>query len=67
MKALKTYRFKYIPNIGGNEERDTRSQPIALLKQFIQADNDDTGEEKLEYNQNRIAGTELADTAVHPR
>lgn len=66
MKAFKTYKFKYIPDIGGNEERDTRST-IGLLEQFIQADNDDTGKEKLEYNQNRIAGTELADTAVHPR
>lgn len=49
MQALKTYRFKYIPDIGGNEERDTRST-IALLEQFVQANNDDTGKEKLEYN-----------------
>lgn len=66
MKAFKTYKFKYIPDIGGNEERDTRST-IGLLKQFVQADNDDTGKEKLEYNQNRIASTKLADTAIHPR
>ena len=34
-------------DVGGNEEGDSRPQTVSLLKQLIQADDDDASEEQL--------------------
>ena len=34
-------------DIGGDEERDSRAQAVPLLQQFVQADDNDAGNEEL--------------------
>ena len=39
-----------LADVGGNEERNSRSQAISLLKQLIQTDDNDSSKEKLQQD-----------------
>ena len=54
-------------DVRGNEQRDTRSQTIALLQQLIEKNDDDTGNEKLNHNQEGVTSTQLSDGTIHAR
>jgi hypothetical protein len=56
-----------LPDIGRNEQRNTRPQSITLLQQLIETDNNDSGEKELDNDENRIASTKIANISVHAR
>ena len=63
-KRLKLFN---IPDIGCNEKGDLRAKPITLLKKLVKAYNNDTSEEKLEDDENRVSNTKLTNRTVHSR
>lgn len=56
-----------LPYVGGYEKRNSRSEAITLLEQFIQANDNDTGKAKLKDYQYSISSAKLADTTIHAR
>lgn len=49
-----------LANVGGDEERDTGSQSVALLEKFIEEDNNETGDDELDDQEDTDTGTEIA-------
>lgn len=54
--------MKYLPhnclaNVGRNEKGNTASQAVAFLQQFVQNDDNNSGEEQLKNNQQRAPCT----------
>jgi hypothetical protein len=56
-----------LANVGGDEERDTRSKSISLLHHFIEHDDDDSGEDKLEDDEHGISEAEVRQISVSTR
>lgn len=52
-------------NVGGNEERNTRSKSISLLKELIESKDNKTSAEELGNDQNGISGTDRTKVTVH--
>jgi len=48
-----------------DEERDTRSQTVTLLKQLIEADDDDAREEELDYDEHGVTDAEISHVTVN--
>lgn len=49
-----------LANVGGDKERDTRSQTIALLEKLIEENNNETGNNKLEDEKKADTSTKVA-------
>lgn len=43
--------------VGGNEERNARTQAVSLLQELVQADDDDAGHDELQHNQPGVQRT----------
>eukprot|EP00962_Isochrysis_galbana_P018404 scaffold5311_cov120-Isochrysis_galbana.AAC.13 len=54
-----------LADVGRDEERDARAQPVSLLQQLVQDDDDDAGHEELHDDEDRVARAQLAHIAVH--
>ena len=54
-----------LTDIGGNKQRDTRAKTVTFLQQFIEQENDETGNEQLNDNQKTNTGTNLRWHTVH--
>ena len=57
--------YDVLAYVGGDEQRDTRAQSVALLQQLVEYQYDDAGKEQLQYDEYRIARTQVLDVAVH--
>ncbi len=44
-----------LANVGGDEERDSRAQSVAVLQQLVQQQHNHTRKEELQHNDERIA------------
>lgn len=53
-----------LANVGGDEERDTRSQTVTLLEEFIEKDDNETGNNELEDEEKADTGTKVAGLSV---
>jgi hypothetical protein len=53
-----------LADVGRNEERDTAAETVALLKQLVEENNDETGDDKLDNQENADTGAEVAGLAV---
>lgn len=53
-----------LANVGGDEERDTRSQTVALLEELIEKDDNEAGDNKLEDEEKADTGTKVAGLSV---
>lgn len=51
-------------NVGSNEKRDSRTQSIALLEKLIKQNDDETGNDKLEDEQQTDTSPEIARQSV---
>lgn len=49
-----------LANVGGDKERDPRSQTIALLEELIEENNNETGNDKLEDEEKANTSTKVA-------
>ena len=54
-----------LADVGGDEERNAGAEPVALLQQLIQADDDDAGEDELHDDEHRVERAEVLDVAIH--
>jgi len=54
------------PDVGGDEEGDTGAQPVSLLQQLVQADDNDAREEELHDDEDGVAGAQVPHVSVHP-
>lgn len=53
-----------LANVGGDKERDTRSQPVALLEELIKKNNNETGDNQLEDEEKADTGTKVAGLSI---
>ena len=56
-----------LANVGGDKERNTRAETIALLEQFVEQQDDQTGDKKLDDDQKANTTTDFTRFAVHAR
>ena len=56
-----------LANVGGDEERDSASETVAFLEEFVEEDDDDAGEGELEDDEAAVEGADLVHGAVHAR
>jgi len=56
-----------LANVGGDEERDAGSQTVALLKQFVEQEDDETRDEQLDDDEQADAGADVRRIPVHSR
>merc|ERR1712048_892617 len=64
-------RAQSLPNnvftdVGGNEERNARSESISFLQQLVEDDDNDSSEEELHDDENCIASAKVSDVTIHP-
>lgn len=52
-------------DVCGYKERDTTSKSIALLKELVKKDNDNTSGEELEKNENGVESSQVREFTVH--
>lgn len=53
-----------LANVGSDEERDTGAQTVALLEEFIQQNDDETGNNQLDNQKDTDTSTKVAGLAV---
>lgn len=53
-----------LANVGGNEERDTTAETVALLEELIKEDNNQSGGKKLNNEENADTSTKVGWLAV---
>lgn len=53
-----------LTNVGGDEERDTRSQTVALLEELIEENDDETGDNELEDKEKADTSTKVAGLSI---
>ena len=53
-----------LADVGRNEERDTAAKTVALLEQLVEENNDQTGDDKLDNEENADTSTEVRGLAV---
>lgn len=56
-----------LANVGGNEERDTAAETVALLEELVEEDNDQTSDHQLNDEENADTGTEVGWLSVETR
>ena len=56
-----------LADVGRDEERDAGAEPIPLLEQLVEDDDDDAGDEELQDDQDRVARAQLAHVTIHAR
>lgn len=56
-----------LANVGGDEERYARTEAVAFLEQFVEQEDDQTGDKQLDYDQEADAGADLGRVTVHAR
>mmetsp|Transcript_16061 Transcript_16061/g.36884 ORF Transcript_16061/g.36884 Transcript_16061/m.36884 type:complete len:487 (-) Transcript_16061:48-1508(-) len=56
-----------LAHVGRDEERDGRTESVSLLEQVIEHHDDETGEGKLEDDQDGVDGTKIGNVSVHSR
>ena len=54
-------------NVGGDEERNARTQTVAFLQQLVQQQDNQTGNEQLDDDQQANATADFARVSVHAR
>ncbi len=52
-------------NVGGDEEGDSAAEAVLLLKKFVEAEHENTSENKLKDDQQRVQGTDVHYVAIH--
>lgn len=52
-------------DVGSNEKRDTRSETVTLLEEFIEHKDHESSKEKLSNDQERVDETKFTDWTVH--
>ena len=52
-------------NVGGDKEGDAAAEAVLLLKQLVKAEHENTGENKLKDDQQRVQGTDVHYVAIH--
>jgi hypothetical protein len=62
-----SFPYDRLTDVGGNEEGDTRTKTVTLLKELVKDEDDDTSEEELQDNQNGVTGTKIVNITVHTR
>ena len=53
-----------LADVGGNEERDTAAETVALLEELVEEDNDQTSDHQLDNEENADTGTEVRGLSV---
>jgi len=56
-----------LADVGGNEERDTAAETVALLEELVEEDNDQTSDHQLNDEENADTGTEVGWLSVETR
>ena len=54
-----------LANVGGNEQGDTRSETISLLKELVKHEHHESSQEELGNDQERSDKTKLTNWAIH--
>ena len=54
-----------LADIGCDEQRDTRAETVALLKELIEKDHNDASSEELKKDEDSVEGTEVRKFTVH--
>jgi hypothetical protein len=52
-------------NVGSNKERDTRSETISLLEEFVKGKDNETGAKELSNDQNGVTSSNGSEISVH--
>ena len=53
-----------LADVGGNEERDTAAETVAFLEELVKQDDNQTGDHKLDDEENADTGAEVRGLAV---
>ena len=56
--------YNRLTDVGRDEERDTGSEPVALLEELIEEDDDEGGRDELNDEEQAYAGTEVAGLTI---